>query len=171
MSQTDFYRQAITRYIAARQPTPKWPQDRTARYHQIGFVPYFVPDLDGMPKNCLPLLLIYPYWVALVGILTDLKVLTADVFPERNKVGNLCLYPSFDELFSSILGDCDPQDSGTDGAIMWAVNVIDQYRERVGQLRKYYPEIAPLLVDPPPISTELRKAYVIADGWAGVHIG
>ena len=165
LSQTNRYRRAVERYLAARQPTPPWPHDAAARSRQIQRVPWFVPALAGLPKDCLPLLL-FLGGRGLIGMLTDLRVLTAEVVLLRNQAEGLRFYSGFNAMFTQNLALYDPNKADTEYHLRRAVYLIDAYRDGVGQLRKFYPDLAPLFVDPPPISAQLRETFEISEAWA-----
>jgi len=163
------YSQVIDRYITQRQPAPVWPRDLSERCKYISRNPFFIPDLAGVPNNCLPLLLIVytSKFPGMVGILNDTQVLYADIYHIQYpiKAANIEIHSNFEKLFTQKLNRYDSKNPYTNNDLLNAVYLIDLYQMWVRRLRNQYPEIEALLIDPPEISSDLRKAAKIAEAW------
>ena len=162
----------IRRYIVARQPPAVWTCDEE-RYRYLFLSspsPFFIPKLEGIPSNCLPLLSINRSR-EIIGILTDTRVLSAQEHTNESNVDNIQIYANFKEMFEKKLALYNQNDTNIqmDYYLVRVVGLIDEYKYHVRTLRRYYPDISSLLIDPPNISLELRKTSEVAEGWADLR--
>ena len=155
MNRNEAYPKAIERYITVR-PRTAWPKELEERITFIHKNPLAIPDIKGMPSNCLPLFVHkhggrYPYGgLKVYGMLIDTRLLEAYVHfhSQPYKVYATHTYPSlqafFEELIHSVI----------------LLEIISMYKwEVANELRRRYPDIAPLFIDPPEIPPEVDKEY------------
>ncbi|MCP4361711.1 MAG: hypothetical protein GY796_27175 [Chloroflexi bacterium] len=181
MNESERYREAIERYIAAR-PRVVWPTDYHERDRFISRNPIEITEIQGLPKNCLPLFTVLGLGptVDVFGILTDTRLMEARVkfctYPHPDdlrrdlktterlaetqyaapeyidfssqpyQAHSVSIHPGLQPYFEELIRDA------------W-LGALHGYRGCVGKLRRRYPAIAPLLIDPPEIPLEAEKAY------------
>lgn len=156
----------IEDYIANRQPansasasaiSSKWQGVDLRPQDALG-----IPNLIGMPKNCLPLLIIY--WTSaanplILGILPDTRFVYGSIRKIRRRkesdVYNLSICSGLHELFSTYMDQITRKRHG----YIYGIYLIEIYRRFVIDLRGLYPKIAHLLIDPPELSPEIREDW------------
>ena len=152
MNEIDIYRRAIVKYVAEhRAYTLKWPKEEDNGVW-AGFLarnPLDIPFLSGMPDNFLPLYQADKpkgYLPQIVGILpnTSICVINIGCVNHPFVAGVWRTYDSLSEMFEVAIPN------------YW-LYLLDSYQQYLERLRGRYSDIAPLLIDPPPVPPEIRE--------------
>ena len=156
---------AIRQYIAQYKPDA-WP-GLTLEPRK----PFVIPPLTGMPEDCLPLMVVY--WTnaggpQFLGLLSNTHVLYAHIHqPIHSPASGFSLfkaetYVGLSELFEAKLSWCcqvNPHTQELEVDDIYAIYLIEFYREHVRRLRARYPAIASLLVTPPILPPAIEQAW------------
>jgi|GEM_PF-4259751 len=146
------YQKAIEKYIAEHRARGlRWPEEED-RGVWGGFLArnsLDIPFLSGMLDNFLPLYQADKpkgYLPQIVGILpsTAIQIVHIDCVKHPFSADVWHSYESLSEMFKIAIPN------------YW-LYLVDSYQQYLEKMRERYVDIAPMLIDPPPVPPEIRE--------------
>lgn len=168
-----YFSKVVQRYIVQYTPST-WPVNGSGS-DTGGFLeprkPFFIPEIGGVPEDCLPLMVIF--WTnacsaQFLGLMANTEVLYANIAEPRESGQDkysLCgleCYSDLNELFTTKLSQCSKVNTYTNQpyiADARAIYLVEFYREYDYRLRNRYPALESLFISAPMLSKELARLW------------